>query len=189
MPEAILIDNRGLKPPQQVVDITNPLYQSLQGKYFVGQTPLLYVNNGSNAWAALINPINSYKKLFFNVFTVSNFSSNIITAELWLNTNPPGNPATSTLISPTNTALAPQPDHKVLLQYVQSTDKTPCGGVNVFDRIVPPYTTLVSEEDGKIIIPPGGNVLLLLKSSSIEAINAIVAFGWWESQNCDHFSA
>ena len=171
-----------LKPFQQVVNIPNPLYQSLQGKYFIGQTPTLFVGNGSNAWAALINPESSHKNLFFNVFTISNFSLNIITAELWLNTTPPGNPATSSSISPTNTAFTPKPDHKVLLQYVQSTGGIPSGGVNILDRIVPPYTTLVSEEDGKIIIPPGGNVLLFLRSSSIETINAIIAYGWWETR-------
>jgi hypothetical protein len=76
----------------------------------------------------------------------------------------------------------PNPEHKVLLQYVQSTDETPSGGVNILDRIVPPDTTLVSEEDGKIIVPPGGNVLLFLRSSSGETINAIIAYGWWETR-------
>lgn len=153
----------------------------MQGKYFIGQSLNLFVNDGSNAWAALVNPEDSHKNLFFNVFTISNFSPSTITAQLWLNTTPPGNPATSSLISPANTTIHPKPEYRVLLQYVQSTSGTPSGGVNIFDRIVPPYTTLASEEDGKIIIPPGGNVLLFLKSSSIETINAIVAYGWWES--------
>lgn len=169
-----------VKPLQQVVSIPNPLYKSLQGIYFIGQTPSLFISNTSNAWAALVNPINSEKNLFFNVFTISNFSSNIITAQLWLNTNPPGNPSTSSSVSPTNTALYPQPSPEVLLQYVQSTNGVPSGGVNIYDRIVPSNTTVVSEEDGKIIIPPGGNALLFLKSSTNEPINAIVAFGWWE---------
>ncbi len=188
MPDMNVGYNHELKPFQQVVDITNPFYQSLQGKYFIGQTPTLFVGNGSNAWAALVNPNSSHKNLFFNVFTVSNFSSNIITAELWLNTTPPGDPAASSSISPTNTAFLPKPDHKVLLQYVQSTDGVPSGGVNILDRIVPPNTTLVSEEDGKIIIPPGGNVLLFLKSSGIETINAIVAYGWWETREESNLS-
>ena len=171
-----------LKPPLQAVNIPNPLYKSLQGKYFIGQTPTLFVNNNCNAWAALVNPENSRRTLFFNVFTVSNFSSNIIVAELWLNTNPPGKPCVSSLISPTDTALCPQPEHRVLLQYVKSTGEEPHCGVNILDRIVPPNTTLVSEEDGKIIIPPGGNVLLFLKSSDVETTDAIVAFGWWEER-------
>ncbi|MEA4964269.1 MAG: DUF6143 family protein [Oscillospiraceae bacterium] len=171
-----------VKPLQQVVDLTNPLYQSLQGKYFIGQTPTLFVGNGSNAWAALCNPPDSHRNLFFNVFTISNFSSSVISAKLWLNAVLSGDSASSSFISPTNTALTPKTDHKVQLRYVQSTGETPSGGVNIFGRIVPPYTTLASEEDGKIIIPPGGNVLLFLTSSSPETINAIVAFGWWETR-------
>ena len=170
------------KPLQQAVNIPNPLYKSLQGKYFIGRTPTLFLNHCRHAWAALVNPEDSCRTLFFNVFTVSNFSSNIITAQLWLNTNPPGNPSVSSLISPTDTALCPIPENRVLLQYEQSTKGVPCGGVNIFDRIVPPNTTLVSEEDGKIIIPPGGNVLLFLKSSGMETTHAIVAFGWWEER-------
>ena len=171
-----------VRPLQEVVSIPNPLYKSLQGVYFIGQTQTLFINNSSNAWAALINPKNSGKDLFVNVLTVSNFSSSIITAEIWLNTNPPGNPAISSLVSPTNTALCPQPKPKVLLEYVQSTNGSPTGGVNIYDRIIPPNTTLVSEEDGKLIIPQGGNFLLFLRASSSETINAIVAFGWWEEK-------
>lgn len=171
-----------VKPLQQVVSIPNSLYRSLQGIYFIGQTPSLFISNSSNAWAALVNPRNSGKDLFFNVLTISNFSSSIITAEFWVNTNPPGDPAISSSVSPSNTALVPQPRPEVLLEYVQSTEGIPSGGVNIYDRIVPPNTTLVSEEDGKIIIPSGGNALLFLKSSSSssQTINAIVAFGWWE---------
>ena len=179
---AVCIHELPAKPLQQVVDITNPLYQSLQGKYFIGQTPTLFVGNNNHAWAALSNPPDSHKNLFFNVFTISNFSSNTISAELWLNTVLSGDSASSSLISPANTAFTPKPDHKVQLLYVQSTGETPSGGVNIFDRIVSPYTTLASEEDGKIIIPPGGNVLLFLKSSCHETINAIVAYGWWETR-------
>lgn len=169
-----------LRPLQQIVNIPNPLYKSLQGVYFVGQTPSLFISSSSNAWAALVNPINSDKNLFVNVFTISSFSPSIITAEIWLNTNLPGNPATSSLVSPSNTALSPEPRPDVLLQYVQSTNGVPSGGVNVFDRIIPPNNTLVSEEDGKFIIPPGGNFALFLRSSSSQSTNAIMAFGWWE---------
>lgn len=170
---------------QQVVDITNPLYQSLQGKYFIGQTPTLFVGNGSNAWAALSNPPDSHRNLFFNVFTVSNFSSKIITAEIWLNSVLP-EASTSLMVSPANTVLNPKPENKVQLLYVQSTEASPSGGVNIFDRIVPPNTTLASEEDGKIIIPPGGNVLLYLQASCRKPVNAVVAFGWWETaEGCD----
>ncbi|KGM96937.1 hypothetical protein Z968_04965 [Clostridium novyi A str. 4552] len=170
-----------VRPLRQVVTIPNPLYKSLQGVYFIGQTPTLVVGNGSNAWAALVNPIDSGIDLFTNVLSISNFSSkNTIKAGIWLNTTAPGNPATSSSVSPSNTTIPIQPTPEVLLQYVQSTNGVPSGGVNIFDRIVPPNTTLVSEEDGKLIVPPGGNCLLFLESPSKEDIKSIVAFGWWE---------
>lgn len=63
---------------------------------------------------------------------------------------------------------------------MRSTNDVPHGGVNVFERIVPPIGTLVSEEDGKFIFPPCGNYTIVLKSSSSKPSKAIVAFGWWE---------
>lgn len=169
------------KPLPQMVNIPNTLYKSMQGKYFIGQSQTLLAGNGSNTWAALINPYDSHRNLFFNVFTVSNFSSDILTAELWLNTNPPDNPATSVSVSPADTTIKPKPENKARLRYVQATEGFPSGGVNIFDRIVPPKSTLASEEDGKIIVPPGGNVLLFIKAPSKEITNSIVAFGWWEA--------
>lgn len=53
-------------------------------------------------------------------------------------------------------------------------------GVNVYQRIVPPHTTLVSEEDGKFIEPTGGNYVLVIKSTSSRPDKVVVAFGWSE---------
>ncbi|AHF08627.1 hypothetical protein DESME_10385 [Desulfitobacterium metallireducens DSM 15288] len=63
------------------------------------------------------------------------------------------------------------------MQFNQNVTGVPLGGVNVFDRIVPPGATLVSEEDGKFIFPSGGNwVLFLTSPGSIEvSFSAIVA--------------
>lgn len=175
-----------LKPIPQVVSVPNTLYKSLQGKYFIGQTLPLSVSSTSSAWAALVNPGNSGRELFFNVLTISNFSSSdIITAELWLNTDTPGVPQTSPLVSPANTVLTPPPIPRCRIEFVASSASAPSEGTNIFDRIVPPNSTLVSEEDGKIIVPPGGNVLFFLHTTGEEAIEAIVALGWWESR-IDH---
>ncbi|WP_141136860.1 DUF6143 family protein [Paenibacillus herberti] len=43
----------------KVVSIPNVLYQSLQGKYFIGQTETLTIGQGANAWGGLINPATS----------------------------------------------------------------------------------------------------------------------------------
>lgn len=53
-----------VRPLQQVVSIPNPLYKSLKGIYFIGQTPSLFISDSSNAWAALVNPRKPNKDLF-----------------------------------------------------------------------------------------------------------------------------
>lgn len=170
--------------PQQAVNVPVSLYKSMQGKYFVGQTETLCVGNGSSAWAGLVNPCNSNVNLYANVFTISNFSDDYLTAEIWLNTSFPERGSVSNKISPTNTALKPLPKNKVNIRFVESTTTVPKNGVNVYERIVPPMTTLVGEEDGKFIEPPGGNYVLVIKSSSSKLDKVIVAFGWWETSKC-----
>ena len=83
-----IVNSKNIKP-QEVVSIPVSLFESMQGKYFVGQTETLWVGNGLNAWAGLVNPCNSDVNLYANVFTISNFSDDYLTAEIWLNTNLP----------------------------------------------------------------------------------------------------
>lgn len=165
---------------EEVVNVPISLYKSMQGRYFVGQTETLWIGNDSNAWAGLFNPRSSDIDLFANVFTISNFSNQYLTVEVWLNPQFSEIGSISKMVSPANTALKPRPDNKVDIRFVQSTGELPKGGVNIFDRIVPPNGTLVSEEDGKFIIPSGGNYSIFIKSSSSELSKVIVAFGWWE---------
>lgn len=165
---------------QEVVNVPISLFKSLQGKYFVGQTEAMWVGNGSNAWAGLFNPCNSCIDLFANVITISNFSAQYLTAEIWLNAKLVEKGSVSQKVSPSNTALKPQPDNKVDIRYVQSTEKTPQDGINIYDRIVPPNGTLVSEKDGKFIVPACGNYTVFIKSSSTQLSKIIVACGWWE---------
>ncbi|MBU3137606.1 hypothetical protein KPL39_15175 [Clostridium gasigenes] len=178
-----IVNRKNIKP-QKVVSIPVSLFRSMQGKYFVGQTETLWVGNGSNAWAGLVNPCNSDVNLYVNVFTISNFSDDYLTAEIWLNTNLPEKGCISNNVFPTNTALKPLPKNKVDIRFIESTNKVPEKGVNVYQRIVPPNTTLVSEEDGKFIESPGGNYVIVIKSSSSKLDKVIVAFGWWEKSRC-----
>ncbi len=173
------VDSKNIKQ-QEVVSIPVSLSKSMQGKYFVGQTETLWVGNRSSAWAGLINQDNSGVNLYTNVFTISNFSDDYLTAEIWLNTNLPGKASVSHKISSTNTAIKPLSKNKVDIRFVESTTRVPENGVNVYERIVPPNTTLVGEEDGKFIEPPGGNYVVVIKSSSSKLDKVIVAFGWWE---------
>lgn len=167
--------------PKEVVSLPVPLFESIQGKYFVGQTEELRVGNGLNAWAGLVNPHNSKVNLYANVFTVSNFSDDYLTAEIWLNTDFSQNGIVSRKVSPTNTSLRPLPKNEVDIKFIKSTAMMPKKGVNVYERIVPPFTTLVGEEDGKFIEAPGGNYVVVVKSSSSKLDKVIVAFGWWET--------
>ncbi|WMJ82052.1 DUF6143 family protein [Clostridium sp. MB40-C1] len=178
-----IVNNKNIKP-QKVVSIPVPLFKSIQGKYFVGQTEALWVGNGLNAWAGLVNPCNSYINLYANVFTISNFSDDYLTAEIWLNTNIGEKGSVSHKISPTNTSLDPLPKNKAEIRFVESTTTVPTKGVNVYERIVPPNTTLVSEEDGKFIESPCGNYTIVIKSSSSKLDKVIVALGWWEKSIC-----
>lgn len=166
--------------PQKVISIPVSLSESIEGRYFVGQTNPLRVGNGSVSWAGLVNPYNSNVNLHANVFTISNFSNEYLTAEIWLNTTFPEKGLISNKVSPTNTSLIPAPKNKVDIQFIKSTDITPENGVNVYERIVQPNTTLVGEEDGKFIEPPGGSYVVIIKSSGSDLNKVIVAFGWWE---------
>jgi hypothetical protein len=178
-----IVGNKNSKP-QKIVSIPVSLFESMQGRYFVGQSKNLWVGNGSIAWAGLINPPASNVDLYVNVFTISNFSNDYLTAEIWLNTNLPQKGDTSYKISPTNTTLMPLPKNKVKIRFVDSTIVIPESGINVYKRIVPPKTTLVAEEDGKFIEPPGGNYVVVIKSSNPQLAKVIVAFGWWEKSTC-----
>lgn len=170
--------------PIEVVSIPNPLAKSLQGKYFAGQTETLTFSNTTNAWGALINPAGSGVNLFANVFTITNLSNEPFIVQIWFNTSPPGSGTVSPMFSPADTALTPLPVPRIQIQYNENVTDVPSGGVNVFDRIVPPGVTLASEEDGKFIFPPGGNWVLFLTGPDIEAktFQAIVGFGWWEEK-------
>lgn len=164
------------------VNIPNPLYQSLQGRYFVGQTEMIRLGKGKNAWGGLINPSNSDANLFVNAFTITNHSNQPIIAEIWFNPKPPGKPMISDKVSPANTSLSPLLKPKIKIEFAELIDGFPKGGVNVFNRIVSPKSTLASDEDGKFIFPPDGSFVIFLVSPNNEIVKAEVAFGWFEKK-------
>lgn len=168
------------KNMKEVVNVPISLSKSLQGKYFVGQSEVLWVEKGVNAWAGLFNPHCSGVELFANVITISNFSDQNLTAEIWLNADISEKGKKAHKVSSSNVALDPIPDNKVNIRYMKCTEEFPEGGVNIYDRIIPPNGTLVSEEDGKFIIPSSGNYTIFIKSLNREPSKVIVAFGWWE---------
>ncbi|TFD93674.1 DUF6143 family protein [Jeotgalibacillus sp. R-1-5s-1] len=171
---------------KKVVNIPNPLYQSLQGRYFVGQTEHVLFGKGRNAWGGLVNPEGSDVDLFVNAFTITNHSDQPFEAEIWFNPVVPGKPQVSNNVTPANTALCPLPEPEVKIEYAECVKGFPKKGVMAFRRIVQPQSTLVSDEDGKFIFPPGGSFIIFLVSPDHhDMIQAEVAFGWFEKSKFD----
>jgi hypothetical protein len=171
-------------PILEVADMPYVLYLSLQGKYFVGYADNMTFGNGSIAWAGLINPIHSRVNLHVYVWTVTNIGKAPLTAQVWFNIDPPGQPVKSQFITPANTALCPLPRPKIKLLEASNVIGETEGSDNVFVKRVSPEVTIAKEEEGKLIFPPGGSFIITL--SNTEAINQTgegrVAFGWSEEK-------
>ncbi|MBU2704217.1 hypothetical protein Ga0466249_005374, partial [Sporomusaceae bacterium BoRhaA] len=90
---------------KRVVSIPKSLYESMQGRYFLGQTDVVSFVDGRNAWGGLLNPIDSQVKLFVNVFTITNISGTDFLAEIWVNSQMPGTETASNLVTPSNMTL------------------------------------------------------------------------------------
>jgi hypothetical protein len=169
--------------PVHVVDLTNPTLQAILGNYFIGQTEEIYITGNNNAWAALINPSNSGVNLFFDIFTISNFSGQSFTAEIWLNPKLPGQGMTTPYVTPSNLTITPPPKPRVKLLFASQVSGKPNGGVNAFDRIISPNSTLVSDSSkGGIILGAGDSFAIFLRSPGTHKIPARVVFAWWEEK-------
>lgn len=177
-----LTENKPRTP--QVVSLSNQFAKSVEGKYFLGQTEILTLRDAKYSWGGLINPSNSGVRLYVNVFTVTNLSTEPLTARIYLNSSPPGGGQTATKVSPSNTSIQPNTQPKIDLKYEEATILFPIGGVNVFNREVPAFSTVVGEEDGKYIFSPGGTFVVFLEktSSGLAAVTAKIAYGWWEEK-------
>lgn len=165
--------------PARAITAPNTLELSMQGKYFVGQTDTLIIGEGFNAWGGLMNPQDSGITFHNTAVTITNFSDIPFLAQFWLDATPPGTGILSTLVCSAYSVRPPfQP--KTELKFVQSIYDVPAQGVNVFNRLVPPKTTLVRNDDGILIFPPQGSLVIFLVSPGPESIQANIAFGWWE---------
>ena len=166
------------------VDVPIELYESLRGRYFIGYADNLQFGNGTSAWARLYNPPHSGVHLFVNVWTVTDISEAPFRAQFWFNAIPPGMSSESSLVTPSNTAIRPNPEPKIKLQLSSNVAGEPSGGVKAFVRRGQPEATLVETENGKLIFPPGGSFLVFLSLAENPTVSASgrVAFGWWEEK-------
>lgn len=172
------------KSIKKEVSIPYPLYQSEKGKYFIGQTPTL---NGENhrALIALNNPSKSNVNIYVNAITVTNISELNISSEFYLRSNLSFE-KTSKSVSCANLAVVPAPKPKAKIKYQTTTTEPPKDGVDIFSRIVSPYSTLVID-GGQIIISPGQSLIVYLGGFlPIEFNSTKVAFGWWEERICEY---
>jgi hypothetical protein len=176
-----VMNDRMNKLPDTVVDITSPGINAMLGRYFIGQSGELYFGNGSTAWSGIVNPLHSNVSLFFDIFTITNYSDVNYTAEIWLNAKAPIGARTSSTVTPSNQAAWPPPKPIAVMKYTDDMKNLLIGGINIFDRIVTPNSTLVSDSHkGSIIIGPGGSFSVLLKSTGQSKITGTVVLTWWE---------
>lgn len=171
-------------PITQIAGMPYALYLSLQGKYFVGATNELQFGNGASAWAGLYNPIDSGVNLYVYSWEVSNTGPSPIRAQVWFNSNPPGQPSIVSTVTPGNTTLSPLPKPRVLLLQASNVTGEPVGGVKAFVRRAPSETTIGDEEVGKFIFPPGGSFIIFLSNPEApdQAGRATVGLSWWEEK-------
>jgi len=169
--------------PAEVVDLTSPGWNSRLGRYFIGQTGELHFGNQLDAWGGIINPRHSGVNLYFDIFTITNFGAQYFTAEIWLNAQPPFGVAKFSPITPSNQSISPPPRPKALMEQANFWGEDLIQGINIFDRIVTPNSTLVSDShQGSIIIGPGGTFSILLKTPGQEMVTATIVLTWWEEK-------
>lgn len=169
------------RPPKKVIVLSDAVYHSYRGEYFLGQTDMISFGGGYNAWGALINPANSKVNMFLNAYTISNFSNQPLTAEGWLSSMLPGKGKISPHFAAGNQSIIPPPMPKVQIQSASLVSKTPAGGTYTFVRRVEPNLTLTKHDfQGMYIIPPGSSFALFFLSPEGEKVQARIAFGWWE---------
>lgn len=176
--------NDGMREiPYQVVDITSPGMNALLGRYFIGQSEELNFGLGYDAWSGIINPADSGVDLFFDIFTITNFSEVSYTSEIWFNAGIPKDALPTPTVTPSNQTFTPPPKPKAVMKYADFIAEPVTSGVNIFDRIVTPNSTLVSDSHkGSMIIGPGGSFSIFLKSPGMQMIQGRIVLTWWEER-------
>jgi len=169
-------------PIPQIAAMPYSLYLSTQGKYFSGYSGEVQFGDGSNAWAALYNPIDSRVNLHLYYWEVTNTGQSPVRARIYFNSDPPGQGTRVNTVFQGNTTLSPSPRPKIRLYQASEVIGEPEGGVRAFVRRALPEVTIGDEEVGKFIFPPGGSFLIFLSNPETpkEPASATLGFSWWE---------
>ncbi len=155
--------------------IPYPLYKSMAGKYFIGQTEFLPINSNS-LLVALVNPSHSNVNIFLNVATITSLKT-IGLVEFYLGSNLCQG-ICSNLVKCTNTNFDNCP--KGLIKYLEPAI-IPNNATSIFTRyITNPGTEII--DGGQIILAPGKSFYVYMSDSNYPLTNLStrVAFGWWE---------
>jgi hypothetical protein len=168
---------------QKVIVLSDSVYHSLLGRYFLGQTELISYGTEYSAWGGLVNPPESGVNLFLNAYTISNFSSIPITAEGWLGSRFYGNTEISAHVAAGNQSMIPPVQPKVLIESASFVSGNPQGGTYTFVRRVEPGITLTKHDfQGMYVIPPGSSFRLYFLKEEEPLVQIRIAFGWWEEE-------
>lgn len=172
---------KAFEPFVQAIDGTGADYRTGVGTYFFGQTGLLTFGDGSHAWGGLFNPDDSGIHLGWNGFTVTNYSPEPFTVEVWLLNHSLGKGTISRNVASANQAIRPVPIPKVELRDADRLYEAPKDGRFSFVRIAEPKATLTEHDfPGLILLPPGSSIIAFLRSPEAGTVRSRVAFGWWE---------
>ncbi len=166
-----------------MIVLSDSVYHSYKGKYFLGQTDMIRYGGDYKAFGGLINPPDSNVNMFLNAYTVSNFSNQPITAQGWLSSKFSGHTQTSIHVAAGNQSITPPMKPKVMIQSASFVSSTPVGGTYTFVRRVEPNITLTKHDfQGMYIIPPGSSFVLFFLPPGKTLIHVRLAFGWWEEE-------
>ena len=179
-----MANNMGRNAMGKTVSFPMELYESIQGRYFVGLADNLNLNSSGSAWARLYNPRLSGVNLFVDRWSAEASANGPYCARIWLNADPPGNALSSTLVSPGNLAFRPAPLSAVSLQKASNVYGEPDGGTEVFSHQAFPGSVIAERENGRFIFPPGGSFLIFvtLADAGCSPVSCRISFGWWEER-------
>ena len=114
-------------------------------KYFTGQSKILRFGKQSNAWSGIINPCHSGVTVYLETFSITNFGEKSIVAEIWMNAQQPFGATKYSSVISTNQVEASSVRPKAWMMHADYLGNDFFDeGVNIFDRIILPDSTVDS---------------------------------------------